>query len=625
MLKKPPTKKIPTPTEEQRKAIEHSGSPLLVLAGPGTGKTTVLALRVLYLLKKKIVTRQEILAVTFTTKAAGEMGERLSQYGLPKSKHPWIGTLHSVAKRVLHERASLVRLPDNFLIANSGEAKLVLNDACIWTANKLGLDVRSVRITVADLRKAWYRGLVPHQISKEPLRSLNRRYTSLMQFYRATDFDGLLIHALTILGKSKPTLSKYQKKAKALLVDEYQDINGAQHDLLKMFGGNTSDIFAVGDDDQSIYSWRGGDPGLILDFARSFLGASRVTLTASQRCPGHILSGALAVVSRNKRREYKDIKSTGPDGEKIRLLVSKSENAEARWIADWIEDKVRKKVYRASDITVLSTDPTIAQLSYAQVVDRGVRAVRRAETPLNSAPVARILSILRTVADPSDNLAVRRSLEEGPIKGIGQKGITKVISLAENKGCPLWEVLSRGKENGLSRWGKPITAFVAYVNKLRKKRQAESLPRFVRAIAQSLGVIEDDRVVWLVRQVKDFSKENSLKDFLAYIGSKAILDVSQEDPEQPPNNAVMFLTTYLVKGLEAKVVFIVGLEEGLFPEPNRDIEEQRRLFYVAMTRAKVELYLCTSRMRKVRGFQFYNPSPFIGEIPKQHAKVIYNM
>ena len=625
MLKKRPNKKLPTPTKEQARAIEHSGSPLLVLAGPGTGKTTVLALRVLDLLKRRIATRQEILAVTFTTKAAAEMRERLSQYGLRKSKQPWIGTLHSVAKRVLHEGLHLVRLPDNFLIANGGEVKLVVSDACIWTANELGLDPWSVKTVVPDLKKAWHKGLVPREVSKKILRPLYKRYQSLMRFYRGTDFDALLIHALTILRKSRPTLLKYQKKARSLLVDEYQDINGAQHQLLKMLLGGPDGIFAVGDDDQSIYSWRGGDPGLILDFARSFPGASRVTLTASQRCPGHILSGALAVVSRNKRREYKDIKSTGPDGEQIRLLVSKSENAEARWIADWIEDKVAKKVFRASDITVLSTDPAIAQLAYAQVVGRGLRAVRRAETPLSSAPVARILSILRTVADPSDNLAVRRSLEEGPIEGIGQKGITKVISLAERKGCPMWEVLSRGKENGLSRWGKPITAFVAYVNKLRKKQQTEGLPRFIRAIAQSLGVIEDDRAVWLVRQAEDFSREDSLKDFLEYIRSKAVLDVSQEDPEQPANNAVMFFTTYLVKGLEAKVVFIVGLEEGLFPDPSRDIEEQRRLFYVAMTRAKVKLYLCTSRMRKARGFQFYNPSPFIGEIPKQHVRVIYNM
>lgn len=625
MLKKPPTKKIPTPTEEQRKAIEHSGSPLLVLAGPGTGKTTVLALRVLYLLKEKIATRQEILAVTFTTKAAEEMQERLLQYGLPKRKHPWIGTLHSVAKRVLHERTHLVRLPDNFLIANSGEAKLVLNDACIWTANKLDLDVRSVRKAVADLRKAWYQGLVPSQIPKEPVRSLNRRYRSLMQFYRATDFDGLLIHALTILGKSKPTLSKYRKKAKALLIDEYQDINGAQHNLLKMFGGNTNDIFAVGDDDQSIYGWRGGDPALILDFGGSFPQASRITLTESQRCPGHILNGALAVVSRNKKRVKKQIKPTGTKHEEIRLLVSKSENAEAKWIADWVKKKVSTKVYKPSNITVLSTDPTIADLAYRDVLSRGVKAVRRAETPLNSAPVIRIISLLRSVVDRSDNLAVRRSLQEGPIKGIGHKGIARIVEVARASRSTIWDVLLSPKKNNLTKWAKPVRTFVKYIRELRRVAKAEKLPDVVERVACSIGVTDDDRVSWLIRQAEQIGQGASLGDFLKYLLSEPILDVSQESPQEEPEDAVKFFTTYLVKGLEAKVVFVIGLEDQLFPDPSKDIEEQRRLLYVAMTRAKSELYLCTSKMRKVRGLQFYNPSPFIEEIPEQHVKLIYNM
>jgi len=446
-----------------------------------------------------------------------------------------------------------------------------------------------------------------------------------MQFYRATDFDGLLIHPLTILGESKPTLSKYQKKAKALLVDEYQDINGAQHDLLKMFGGNTSDIFAVGDDDQSIYGWRGGDPALILDFAGSFPQASRITLTESQRCPGHILNGALAVVSRNKKRVKKQIKPTGTEGEQIRILVSKSENAEAKWIADWIKKKVSTKVYKPSNITVLSTDPTIADLAYRDVLRRGVKAVRRTETPLNSAPVSRIISLLRSVVDPTDNLAVRRSLQEGPIKGIGHKGIARIVEVAQASGSTIWDVLLSPKKNDLIKWVKPVRTFVKQIRELRRVAKTEELPGVVERVASSIGVTNDDRVSWLLRQAEQIGQGGTLGDFLIYLLSEPILDVSQESPQEEPEDAVTFFTTYLVKGLEARVVFVMGLEDQLFPDPSKDMEEQRRLFYVAMTRAKLELYLCTSKMRKVRGFQFYKPSAFIGEIPKQHAKVIYNM
>ncbi len=615
----------PTPTTEQEAAIKHLGSPLLVLAGPGTGKTTVLALRILFLLEQGTATKDQILAVTFTTKAAQEMRDRLTQYGLAKNEHPWIGTLHAVAKRILHEHTNVLGLPNNFLVADSGESKLVLNDSSFWTAKTLSLDIESVRAVIPKLRKAWCAGVMVSQINSEPVQSIYRRYQTLLRFYRAVDFDGLLIHSLTILQNHPSALEKYRAMAKFLLVDEYQDINGAQHQLLRLLAGTPDGVFAVGDDDQSIYSWRGGNPRLILDFHKSFPGASQMTLTICQRCPGQILRGALAVISKNKNRIIKALKPSGPEGEKIRVLSSKSENGEAKWIADWIKKKVDANLNEPSDITVLSTDVTIAELAYRELLKRGVSVVRRTESPLNSAPVRRIVSLIRTVVDLSDNLAVRRIIEEGPILGIGPKAIDKILLAAEGKGSDMWEVLLTPKDNGLSKWGKAIKDFVGYIKKLRERQKTQRTVQFVKGLADSIGVGADEGIKWLLMEVNEIPQESSLAEFLEHLRSKVALDVSEESTDHQVENAVCFLTTYLVKGLEAKVVFVIGLEEGLFPDPRKDIEEQRRLFYVGMTRAKSELYLCTSKMRKVRGFNFYNPSSFLAEIPQGYMIRIENI
>ncbi len=596
---------------------------MLVLAGPGTGKTTVLALRILFLLESKIARKNEILAVTFTTKAAGEMRDRLSEYGLPKSKHPWIATLHSVAARILHEHADSVGLPHDFLLTDNAESRLVLNDASAWVASRLNTKFRIVRASVPRLRHAFFDGSPVSQLRNRLIRLLYKRYHDLLRFYHASDFDALLIHALTILHKDSDTLEEYQARARFLLVDEYQDINGAQHQLLKLIAGKRRRVFAVGDDDQSIYGWRGGSPRLILDFAKSFSGSSQITLTISQRCPGNILSGAMGVIGNNKNRIHKNLKSLGSKGKLIRIVKSKSENAEAKWIGEWIKEMVETRAYSASDITVLSTDPTIADFSYREVLNRGIEAVRRVDTPLNSPPVRTLVSFMRTIVDQSDNLAIRRSLEQGPIKGIGQKAIDKLLSVAERKKCSIWEILLTPKENGLLRWGHVIGNFVRLVNKQHRRYKTQKLPSFIMNLAISMGIESDERIEWLLKQAKD-NEESRLEEFLEYLRSKVALDVTNEASDHQAENAVCFQTTYLVKGLEAKVVFVIGLEEGLFPDPAKDLEEQRRLFYVAMTRAKSELYLCTSRMRKVRGLRFYRPSSFIAEIPLGYTRYIKN-
>jgi len=613
-----------TPSDEQKPIVEHSGSPLLVLAGPGTGKTTVLALRILYLLEAGLATKDEILAVTFTTKAAAEMRQRLSDYGLKAEDQPAIATLHAVSAAILHKYADLIGRDNAFLITDKGESPMVLGDACVWTADQRGVNLASIRGELPRLNHVRYEGLASADVTVEPTHSIYARYDDLLRYFRAIDFDGLLVQALEVLRRAPTALEEYRKKGKWLLIDEYQDINGAQHELIKLIGEHGERVFAVGDDDQSIYSWRGGNVEFILGFDKSFASAKQMLIETCRRCPGPILRGSLGLISNNRRRNTKNLQPMNVDGQRIQLVLSKSENAEGRWIANRIKELIEGGSCSASDMVVLSTDPTIAEPVYRELIKQGIPCHRRTGAALNAPAVRAVMSVVRLTADLSDNLAARRCLEEGPISGLGPRAIQRIITSAETRRSTIWEVVSDPMGCGLSRWKKALEKFTQYFDGLREAQAQQSLPEHLESVAGGIGVAADEAVRWLIGQSKDQDAGTTPKQFIDQMNSMSTLDITDGDDRAAEGEGVQFFTTYLVKGLEAKIVFVIGLEKGLFPDPGKDEEEQRRLFYVAMTRAKEWLYLCTSGMRKVRGFQFYEPSSFLSEIPSDEVEVIKN-
>lgn len=614
----------PQPTLEQEEVIQHWGSPLLVLAGPGTGKTTVLTLRILFLLEEKGIPKDHILAVTFTTKAADEMRSRLVCFGLPEDRHPWIATLHAVAAKILRDHADHVGLAGDFRIARKHDKRFILNDALSSLQFKLP-DRVALKELVTRFDRTRYDGLFPREIEDEQLRVLRKQYGKLLLFYQTSDLDGLILGALGILEKSPGVLQRYRKRAQFLLIDEYQDINGAQHRLIQLLAGNPEGVFAVGDDDQSIYSWRGGDPKFILSFSDSFPNAEIKALTLSQRCPGHILQGALSVLSKSKSRIEKDIRSCKPAGEPIRIVVSKSENAEAKWIAEWIQEQVDREQYKPSDISVLSLDQEISKSLFNILRELGINAFKRDKSQLESTSVWRIISLIRLGLNFSDNLAARVCLEVGPVNGIGPVAVRTILAKAEQSGKAIWEIV-HSPSRELSRWRKPLQKFREYVEQLREDLRTGDIPSVIRNIAEDLRVVEEEPVHWLLTQTEQLSEQKQVDaaSFIQWLQEKRAIDVIEEMAGTGDESGVQFLTMHLVKGLESKVVFIIGLERGLFPDLNKDLDEQRRLLYVAMTRAKELLFLCTAKMRKVRGLSFYEPSPFLQDITSKHVIRINN-
>ncbi len=611
----------PDLTPEQLAVVRHWGSPLVVRAGPGTGKTTVLAHRILFLLREKQIPKDQILAVTFTTKAAGEMTKKLSSLGLPEEEHPWIATLHAVSTRIVREHARVVDLPDDFLIAGRRDSDLILSDALSDTPQTAESTERS------ELKKRFnqsrFDGLVPSEITDDRLRAVRNHYGELLKFYRCLDFDGLILAALAILRMAPHVLEGYRKRADFFLIDEFQDINGAQHRLIRALVGQPDNLFAVGDPDQSIYSWRGGSPSFILEFAKHFPRGITRPLTHSHRCPGHILKGATAILGRDRSRDEGEVpQACGPDGEPIRMLVSKSENAEADWIAQWIRDVTSDGQYKAADISVLSADPSIADLTYGAVVEDGVAANRRRSSPLEATPSWRVLSLLRLAVNPDDNLAARICVTEGPVPGLGEIAARLIRSEARRTRRSILDVVT-SPPKALSRWRQPLKKLAQYVQLLQQAAAVEAVPDLVERIVADLRLGEDGSAAYLLELAKQFASGSDAAGFLSTLHELRGLDATGELLGDQAEG-VQFLSMHLAKGLESKVVFVLGLDDGLFPSPAKDLEEQRRLLYVAMTRAQKLLFLCTARMRKARGFDLRGPSPLLSEIPSQHMRRIAN-
>ena len=529
--------------------------------------------------------------------------------------------LHHVLGLYLRQHAHLLGLPRDFLIAGDCDCALILSDALLDTER--APDSSGIRELKKGFRRTRSDGLVPSEIAEDRLRALRNRYGEFLRFYRCVDFDGVILGALAILGRQPAVLEEYRRKAKFLLIDEYQDINGAQHRLIRHLAGNPQGVSAVGDADQSIYGWRGGRPEFILSFPEGFPGATTRPLTASHRCPGHILEGAVALIRNNRSRHQENSpKSSRLAGQPIQILVSKSENAEADWIARWIKEATSDEQYGSSDISVLAADPAIFDLTFRAVTEQGVAAYRRRRSPLEASPSWRVLSLLRLAFDPHDNLAARVCVTEGPVPGLGPEAARVIRSEARNTGRSVVDVIASPPKS-LSRWRRPLGELAQYVQSLEQAVAAEAVPTLIGKIAGDLRLGQDEEAVAYLIGLARQTEATDASGFLSALQERKGLDATGE-LLGGESDGVQFLTVHLAKGLESKVVFVLGLEAGLFPDPEKDVEEQRRLLYVAMTRAQALLFLCTAKMRKVRGFRFRDPSRFLAEIPSQHVRKLPN-
>jgi len=609
-------------TPEQKDIVQTTGKPLLVLAGPGTGKTEVLAQRILFLIENNLATKEEIVGITFTTKAANQMKDRLKQLGLPEDEHPLICTLHSLATKILRENGEMAGLPTEFMIADSYEASLILQDAIEDVNPHLSKHWKKLFEQIFLFKAQNKR---PEDIDdKKMFKKIYQRYQELLRFHKALDFEDLILEACSLLEKHQEIREFYQNRCKNLLVDEFQDINPAEYHLIKLLAGEGNGLFVLGDDDQSIYTFRGGTPKIILGFTKDFKNAEEKVMTVCFRCPDKIILGALALIRNNKDRRDKELKPINRNADLIKFLDCKSDIQEARWIAEWIKENLEGEEYEPKDIAILYRGGDIAD-KIAEEVSKFIRIIR--PSPEETKHQREFIAYLRLVTDRRDSLALRVCLSSKTAKKIGPIAIKKLRDYAESNNCELWDTLIIAqKENEFKRWRKYLKAFVDLIEQLNKKLSQLPLTEFLIHVAKTLGYEKEPRIKEIIERSKNLPEGNSLSAFLENLrGKRGEKAAERKESAEDRENAVLFITMHSVKGLERKVVFVIGMEKGEFPKSNSNVEEERRLFYVAMTRAKDKLFLCYAKKREgqsAQGVNFYDPSPFIFEIPEEYIEPI---
>ena len=637
---------------EQREAVDHFEGPLLVLAGAGSGKTRVLTTRIAHLIHERGVPPDRILAVTFTNKAAGELRDRISSLLGEAPKGMWTGTFHGLGARILRRHAPLLGWSNTFTIFDAEQSLRLIKK----TTEEVGLDTRrwSPKAIRGHLSSAKSQLIGPQQFVEENAEGFDvfarnvakvyPAYQKSLQAQNAFDFDDLLVKPVELFESNAELLAAYRSRFHFLLVDEYQDTNRAQFRFVELLASEHGNLMVVGDDDQSIYGWRGADIRNILDFETAFSGAHTVRLEQNYRSSAVILSAANAVIAENVDRKGKTLRTDRVGGELITLVTTSSETDEARWIADQIEARLSDGpgvAYR--DIAILYR--TNAQSRALEDVFRrrglpyqivgGVRFYERRE-------IQDVLAYLRLISNPLDAGAFDRVVNY-PRRGVGNTSLERLSAWANAEVISVLEAAARADEApDVPKGGaRGLTAFAALVQRYSALASQRGVGELLETLVEELdffGHLADegpegedraDNVRELIAGALDYNAElledlegetldhfTELDLFLQQVA--LVADVDRHDPDA---QVVTLMTLHNAKGLEFPVVFISGLEDGLFPlgrayDNPSELEEERRLFYVGITRAENKLYLTHARHRRRAGEVMYGRlSPFVDAIP----------
>ncbi len=633
---------------EQRAAVEAIEGPVLMLAGAGTGKTKALTTRIVHLLSTGSARPNEILAVTFTNKAAREMKERVGQMmGEAVEGMPWLGTFHSVCVKLLRRHAELVGLKSNFTILDTDDQLRLLKqlvaaaniDDKRWPARALASVIDNWK------NRAWTPDALPASEAgaydgKAP--ALYRQYQIRLKELNAVDFGDLLLHIVTIFQQHEDILQQYQRWFRYILVDEYQDTNVAQYLWLRLLAGAHKNICCVGDDDQSIYGWRGAEVGNILRFEADFPGAHVVRLEQNYRSTPHILAAASGVIAGNKGRLGKELWTDATDGEKLRLIGHWDGEEEARWIGEEIEAMQRGtrglRPTSLDEIAILvrashqmrAFEDRFLTIGLPYRVIGGPRFYERME-------IRDAMAYFRLVTSPSDDLAFERIVNT-PKRGLGDRAQQKIQMAARANGVPLMDgarilldekgLTGKGASalakllEGLARWGRmtgdkqishmELAEIILDESGYTEMWQNDKTP-------EAPGRLEN-----LKELIKALEQFENLQGFLEHVS--LIMDNDKGDAGEK----VSIMTLHAAKGLEFPAVFLPGWEDGLFPSQRsmdesglKGVEEERRLAYVGITRAEEVCTISFAGNRRIFGqWQSSMPSRFIDELPEQHVEVL---
>ncbi len=630
---------------EQREAVFHTEGPLLILAGAGSGKTRVLTHRIAYLIEEKGINPWNILAITFTNKAAGEMRERVDDIVGFGSESIWVSTFHSTCVRILRRHIDRLGYDNNFTIYDSDDQKTLMKDVC----KLLQIDTKTYRerTILSAISSAKDEMITPEEyelnaygdFSKKKIAEAYKEYERQLKANNALDFDDLLVKTVQLFQTQPEILEYYQERFRYIMVDEYQDTNTVQFKLISLLAAKYKNLCVVGDDDQSIYKFRGANIQNILSFEKEFEHTKVIKLEQNYRSTSTILDAANAVIKNNVGRKAKSLWTENGEGEKIQFRQFDTAYDEAEYIVGDIRERVDNGKAAYCDHAVLYRTNAQSRLFEEKMITAnipykivgGVNFYARKE-------IKDLLAYLKTIDNGKDDLAVRRIINV-PKRGIGLTTVNRITEAAQQRGISFYEALcSADLVPGLGRSISKLESFAAMIEYFRKEAEHLSITELMKEILTETGYVEElkaegeEEAEVRLQNIDEFlnkiaayeeSCEEELPTLSGFLEEVALVaDIDSLDEE---SDYVVLMTLHSAKGLEFPYVYLAGMEDGIFPsymtitaDDPTEIEEERRLCYVGITRAKKELAMTCARRRMIRGETQYNKmSRFLKEVPPQ--------
>lgn len=631
----------------QREAVFHTDGPLLILAGAGSGKTRVLTHRIAYLIAEKDINPWNILAITFTNKAAQEMRERVDQITGEMGNSIWVSTFHSTCVRILRRYIDRLGYDTNFTIYDTDDQKTLMKEVC----RKLDIDTKKYkeRSLLAQISHAKDELITPDEMlmnagadfNQKKVAEVYREYQSALRRNNALDFDDLIVKTVELFQNCGDVLEYYQERFRYIMVDEYQDTNTAQFKFVSLLASHYENLCVVGDDDQSIYKFRGANIGNILGFERVFPDAKVIRLEQNYRSTRNILNAANEVIANNTERKSKTLWTENPEGEKIHFRQFMNGFEEAEYVVGDISKKHRENTAHYRDCAILYRTNAqsrlfeekclLANIPYKIV--GGVNFYARKE-------IKDLLCYLKSIDNAADDLAVRRILNV-PKRGIGATTVGRVQDYADNMNISFYDALRVAEEvPSIGRSLSKIDGFVTFIQSLKSKAEAYTVTELLEEVIDLTGYVDElkaedteesrariENIDELISKTVSYQetmeaeqREATLSGFLEEIALIADIDSVEADQDY-----VLLMTLHSAKGLEFPYVYLAGMEDGIFPSSmcifsgdSSDMEEERRLCYVGITRAMKELTLTSAQQRMIRGETQYNRvSRFVREIPRE--------
>lgn len=636
-------KMIDSLNEQQKKGALTTEGPVLLLAGAGSGKTRVLTTRIAYLIEEKKVSPWNILAITFTNKAAGEMKERIDDLVGFGAESIWVSTFHAACVRILRRYIDRLGYDHNFTIYDTDDQKSVMKEIC----KRLQIDTkmfkeRSLLAAISTAKNelksvADYEKSGADDYQKKKIAGVYREYQAALRKNNALDFDDLLMLTVELFKKNPEVLGHYQERFRYICVDEYQDTNTAQFEMVRLLADKYRNICVVGDDDQSIYKFRGANIRNILDFEKVYPEAAVIKLEQNYRSTQSILDAANAVIGNNRRRKAKALWTDKGEGSKLHFRQFENGYEEAEYITDDIYRKNKDGTLRYGECAILYRTNAQARLLEERFILRGIPYDVIGGTNFYARrEIKDLLAYLKTIDNGRDDLAVRRIINV-PRRGIGQTTIIKIQDYADAEGISFFEAVCDAESiSNLGKSAGKLTAFAQMIRAFGSKLEYLSLTELLKDVIVTTGYLNEledsgeedaadrieniDELISKVASFEEGQEEATLSGLLEEVALVADIDRVEGDVGK-----VLLMTLHSAKGLEFPHVYMAGMEDGIFPSfmsiaadnPEEEIEEERRLAYVGITRAEEELTLTCARQRMIRGETQYNAvSRFLKEIPQ---------